>query len=138
LSELNSGINEDRPGRYQVNKALSKIKEDITFLNDEERKLNMKYFEREVAPGKFEGLREGMTIEDYRKEKEEFYNQETDVEIYKIKLSCIENARIINVFQKEIPWPGDYFNKLEAWLDIDVDYEKTFEVPKPDIPKKIN
>jgi hypothetical protein len=137
LTALDNGVNENREGRYQVFKARKMIKDDGEFLQKEEIKINEKYFEKNKETGQFADLKKGMKQEDYNKEIEDFHNEEKEVEIYKIKLSKIEDAKIITIFQKEIPWPGEYMDVLEPWLIFDHrEEEEGKEVPKPKLVEK--
>lgn len=138
----NSNIPDDS-GYYALQRAHQKLYPIVKPMIERRSEVDKKMLERDKKNGRFTGnLNEGVTPEEFEKAIEQIESQELiDVEIYKIKLSSLKGATIVNNFGKETRIPPAVITDLQEWIIFDVDEnEQTEEKPEKevDIPRKVD
>lgn len=115
--------------RYAIARSIEKLKSALDPVFENNKELHKKYFDKE---GK---LREKVSNEDLEAELKIINESEIEIEVYKFKLSDLEDVKVFNIKNEKVPMAAEFIISLEPWI-IDDFEEMQNQQEKPDIPKR--
>ena len=134
LSQLSKNADiPDFKARYAIARSFDKLKSAVDPLFEEKNSIIKKY--HVLEKNQVRELKEGMNADDFEKEVQEFFKQEIEIEVYKIKMSTLVSGQVFNERRERVSLPANFLIVLDKWL-ID-DMQESENDPAPDIsPKK--
>lgn len=128
----------DENAWYAIQRAHAKLYPAVKPMIERRAEIEREMIKRDKT-GRFTNeLNEGFTFEDFEKAIEAIESPEEiiDIEVYKIRLSTLKNATIVNAMGQHVKIPPALITDLQEWIIDDFEEAKRQEKNKADIPRK--